>query len=229
MATTILLVESKTAGNKSLAPALAKSDLSVVVANTGTEALDIVRNRNLALTIVDASTMRSNGVRICRRIRALFGDSPIIHCRDQAISLDRSAGADVYLSQPFTARKVLNRIRVLLPVDRLKEEIVRAGGIIYYPSKRSVDVCGRGEKKMTPKLAKLLEQFLLHPNEVLEREYLMRHVWETNYFGDTRTLDVHMRWIRELLEENPAKPQIIRTIRSVGYIFQIPTEPASDH
>ena len=112
----------------------------------------------------------------------------------------------------------------MLPVDDLKEEIVRAGRITFYPSKRSVDVAGRGEKKLTPKLAHLLDEFLRHPNEVLERDYLMLHVWKTNYFGDTRTLDVHMRWLREIIEGNPAKPVIVRTVRSIGYIFAIPPE-----
>ncbi len=224
MPTTILLVESKNTGGRSLKQALARSDLMVVVADSGAKALEIVSGTMPDLVIVDASTMRSNGVRICRRIRSSLNTTPIIHCRDTDHALDRSANADVYLAKPFTARKILNRIRVLLPVDDLKEEIVRAGRITFYPSKRSVDVAGRGEKKLTPKLAHLLDEFLRHPNEVLERDYLMLHVWKTNYFGDTRTLDVHMRWLREIIEGNPAKPVIVRTVRSVGYIFAIPPE-----
>ena len=224
MPATILLVESKNTGNRSLKPALTRSDLIVVIADTGANALEIASSNRPDLVIVDASTMRSNGVRICRRLRSALHTTPIIHCRDMDHTLDRSANADVYLAQPFTARKILNRIRVLLPADDLKEEIVRAGGITFYPSKRSVDVDGRGEKRLTPKLAQLLDEFLRHPNEVLERDYLMVHVWKTNYFGDTRTLDVHMRWIREIIEKNPAKPELVRTVRSVGYIFTIPPE-----
>jgi DNA-binding response OmpR family regulator len=224
MATTLLLVESKTAGSKSLERGLSRADYSVLLANTGYEAIELVTRERPDIVIVDASTMRSSGVRICRRIRSASKGLPLIHCRDSNTQLDRSAGADLYISQPFTSRKVLNRIRVLLPIDDLKEIVVRAGGITYYPSKRSVNVDGRGEKRLTPKLAALLEQFLLHPNEVLGRKYLMIHVWKTNYFGDTRTLDVHMRWIREIIEQDPAKPKIIRTIRSVGYIFSLPSQ-----
>lgn len=222
MPTKILLVESKNAGSRSIQPALSRSDLAVTVAVTGAEALEISSTNRPDLVIVDASTMRSNGVRICRRLRNALLKSPIIHCRGAGQPIDDSANADIYLSKPFTARKVLNRIRVLLPADGFKEEVVRAGGITFYPSKRSVDVDGRGEKKLTPKLANLLAEFLRHPNVILERDYLMIHVWDTNYFGDTRTLDVHMRWIREIIEKNPAKPEIIRTVRSVGYIFTIP-------
>lgn len=223
MVATLLLVESKTAGSKSLERGLSRADFSVLLAHTGYQAIELFKRGQPDLVIVDASTMRSSGVRICRRLRAISKETPIIHCRDSKTQLDKSAGADLYISQPFTSRKVLNRIRVLLPVDDFKEEVVRAGGITYYPSKRSVNVDGRGEKRLTPKLASLLEQFLLHPNEVLGRKYLMIHVWKTDYFGDTRTLDVHMRWIREIIEQDPAKPKIIRTIRSVGYIFSIPS------
>ncbi|HUS93562.1 MAG TPA: response regulator transcription factor [Patescibacteria group bacterium] len=224
MPTTILLVESKNTGGKSLEPALSKSDLIVIVADTGSKAHEILSSNRPDLVIVDASVMRSNGVRICRRIRSVLATLPIIHCRDIDDVLDTSANADVYLARPFTARKVLNRIRVLLPVDDLKEEIVKAGRITFYPSKRSVDVDGRGERRLTPKLADMLDEFLRHPNEVLERDYLMVRVWKTNYFGDTRTLDVHMRWLREIIERNPAKPEIVKTVRSVGYIFAIPPD-----
>lgn len=224
MSTTILLVQSKNIGNRSLQQALTRSDLLVTVANTSASALEIATSQRPDLAIVDASTMRSNGVRICRRLRSALGKTPIIHCRSVDHALDRSANADIYLVQPFTARKVLNRIRVLLPVDDLKEEIVRAGGITFFPSKRSVDVEGRGERRLTPKLANLLEEFLRHPNEVLKRDYLMVHVWNTSYFGDTRTLDVHMRWLREIIEKNPAKPEILRTVRSIGYFFAVPPD-----
>ena len=80
---------------------------------------------------------------------------------------------------------------------------------------------------MTPKLAHLLEEFLRHPNQILGRHTLMENVWKTSYFGDTRTLDVHIRWIREIIEVDPAKPLLLRTIRGVGYIFAV--SPRDDH
>jgi len=220
----LLLVESKSAGSQSLAPSLIKADLQVKIAYTGSEALSMISEDRPDLVVVDATNMRSNGVRTCRRLRKELGDSPIIHCRNQNQNDDRTAGADVYLVQPFTARKLLNRVRILIPADDLNEEIVRAGPITLFTAKRSVEIVGQGEKRLTPKLATLLKEFLLHPNEVIGRHHLMKEVWDTDYFGDTRTLDVHIRWLREIIEKNPAKPQLLRTIRGIGYIFSIPAE-----
>lgn len=220
----ILLIESKSAGSESLAPALLKANFNVKVAGTGSEAMAWLSMNRSDLVVVDASSMRSSGVRTCRRLRKKLGDTPIIHCRKEGQPEDRSAEADIYLVQPFTPRKLLNRIRALLPADHLKEEIVRAGNLTFFVSKRSVDVAGHGESRLTPKLAALLSEFLYHPNEVIGRHHLMETVWETDYFGDTRTLDVHIRWIREIIEDNPARPKFLKTVRGVGYIFSIPSD-----
>jgi DNA-binding response OmpR family regulator len=112
----------------------------------------------------------------------------------------------------------------VLPADDMKDEIVRAGHLTFFPSKRSVEIVGTGERRLTPKLACLLEEFLRHPNEILDRNRLMQTVWKTSYFGDTRTLDVHIRWIREVIEENPARPRLLKTVRGMGYIFSIPAK-----
>jgi DNA-binding response OmpR family regulator len=165
-------------------------------------------------------------MRTCRRFRKALPVTALIYCRDFEQIEDRTIGADIYLAQPFTARKLINRIRALLPADDTKEEIVRAGNLTFYPSKRSVEIAGVGERRLTPKLASLLEEFLRHPNEILDRQTLMQTVWDTSYFGDTRTLDVHIRWMREVIEENPARPRLLKTVRGMGYIFSI---PANDH
>jgi DNA-binding response OmpR family regulator len=154
----------------------------------------------------------------------VIGVTPIIHCRAADRIEDRSAEADVYLAMPFTSRKLINRIKALLPADELKEEIVRAGNLTFFLLKRSVEVAERGESRLTPKLARLLEEFLRHPNEVIGRHQLMETVWNTNYFDDTRTLDVHIRWLREIIEIDPAKPKLVRTIRGMGYIFYVPAK-----
>ena len=219
---TILLVEGRSAGSSVYSMALRKEEFQVQIAHTGNEAMERIDERRPDLVVYDAASMRSSGVRTCRRLRKSLGETPIIHCRAANQIEDRSVGADVYLVKPFTPRKLLNRIRALLPADDLKEEVVRAGPLTFFLSKRSVEMRGRGERRLTPKLASLLEEFLRHPNEVLGRDQLMRSVWNTNYLGDTRTLDVHIRWMREIIEENPARPRILRTVRSMGYIFSIP-------
>jgi DNA-binding response OmpR family regulator len=217
----ILLVEGRGAGSHSLAPALRKAGYQVEVVHTGAAALKLIANNQPDLVVFDASTMRSSGTRTCGRLRRVLADKPIIHSRAIGMVEDRAAMADVYLLKPFTPRKLLNRVRVLLPADDQKEEIVRCGSLTFYRSKRSVEVAGKGERRLTPKLARLLEEFVRHPNEVVSRRQLMRNVWNTDYVGDTRTLDVHVRWIRESIEDNPARPRLLRTVRGHGYIFSV--------
>ena len=84
------------------------------------------------------------------------------------------------------------------------------------------------EKRLTPKAASLLEVFLKHPEETLDRAFLMRQVWDTDYIGDTRTLDVHVRWVREAIEPEPGKPCHILTVRGVGYRFEPDATPDKD-
>jgi DNA-binding response OmpR family regulator len=221
---TILLVAGKRSGTRALEAALQREGLRVLLFHTGNAALRWSQENQLDLVVYDASSMRSSGFRTCRRLRKLLPDTPLIYCRDVDQMEDRTIGADIYLAQPFTARKLINRIRALLPADDMKEEIVRAGQLTFYPSKRSVEVAGHGERRLTPKLACLLEEFLRHPNEILDRQMLMQTVWNTSYFGDTRTLDVHVRWMREVIEKNPARPKILKTVRGMGYIFSIPSK-----
>jgi DNA-binding response OmpR family regulator len=167
--------------------------------------------------------MRTNGARTCRRLKKNREDLPIIHVRAAGEPEDLEAEADVYLEQPFTPRKLLNRVKDLLPIDHAIEETVRYGHISLYLSKKSVDA-GQGENRLTPKLTHLLEQFMRHPRQVLTRRELMQRVWKTDYIGDTRTLDVHIRWVREHIEQNPAKPKFLKTVRGKGYILSIPSK-----
>ncbi len=218
----ILLVEGFRKGHSPFAHSLQKAKFIVESVSTGREALDWVQGRTPDLIVVDASSMRSTGARTCRRLRGVNPDIPMIHCRPKGMANDPSIPADIYLVQPFTGRKLLNRVRDLLPVDLHKEEVVRLGSILFYRSKRSVELGDKGEQRLTPKLALLLEEFLRHPNELVSRKQLMRNVWHTDYVGDTRTLDVHMRWVREYIEKDPSNPVMLRTIRGKGFILTIP-------
>ena len=220
----ILLIEG-TSNHNSFASALEKVGYHVETFHTGVNALNWAIQQPPDLVVFDAASMRSSGTRSCRRLRRALGDVPIIHCRDKGEKEDLQAEADVYLIQPFTPRKLLNRIRALLPADNLKEEVVRCGCITIFRDKRSVEVNGQGEQPLTPKQAQLLEEFVRHPNQIVSRRQLMQNVWSTDYIGDTRTLDVHIRWVREIIEENPAKPQLLRTVRGKGYIFNMLKAP----
>lgn len=217
----VLLVEGQSAGRDSLAAMLQKASYQIDVVHTGAQALAWLDQHEPDLVIFDASSMRSNGARNCRRIRRQVEQIPIIHCRAGGDENDETAGADVYLERPFSARKLLNRARALLPADSSKEEIVRYGTITLFRNKRSVEVAGKGEFTLTPKLAMLLETFVRHPNELLTRRHLMQVVWETDFIGDTRTLDVHVRWVRECIEADPSRPQLLKTVRGQGYLLKI--------
>jgi DNA-binding response OmpR family regulator len=221
----VLLVEGQSAGRESLAAMLQRTSYTIDIVHTGAEALEWMEYNEPGLIIFDASTMRSNGVRNCQRLRRIANHVPIIHSRAAGEEEDRAAGADVYLQRPFSSRKLLNRAKALLPADSNKEEIVRYGDITLFRLKRSVDVAGSGEYTLTPKLALLLETFIRHPNELLTRRQLMQSVWQTDFVGDTRTLDVHIRWVRECIEVDPSKPQLLKTIRGQGYLLSIPSNP----
>ena len=219
----ILLVEGKRAGQYTAVPALEKVGHVVKLCHTGSAAVKKLADLTPHLIIFNAATMRTNGSRTCRRLKRTKEELPLIHIRAFGEPEDQSAEADVYLEQPFTPRKLLNRVKDLLPIDHSEEETVRYGHISLYLSKKSVEVTGQGESRLTPKLTHLLEQFLRHPCKVLTRRELMQRVWKTDYIGDTRTLDVHIRWVREHIEKNPAKPKFLKTVRGKGYILTIPS------
>jgi DNA-binding response OmpR family regulator len=221
----ILLVEGKRAGQFTAVSAFKKTEHTLELCHTGVAAVAALKHCTPHLIIFNAATMRTNGARTCRRLKRVSPKLPIIHIRAFDEPEDKAAEADVYLEQPFTPRKLLNRVKDLLPVDHANEEIVRYGHITLYLTKKSVEIAGKGESRLTPKLAHLLEQFMRHPHQVLTRRELMRQVWKTDYVGDTRTLDVHIRWTREFIEEDPAKPQFLKTVRGKGYFLGIPPKP----
>ena len=125
---------------------------------------------------------------------------------------------EVFLQQPFTARELLIQVRKLLPRQRMAG-VLSVNGFVFDVERRKVykDTACR---QLTPRQAKLLEAFMRQPDETLSRRFLMKHVWNTDYLGDTRTLDVHIRWVREAIEDNPSKPKYLRTVRRVGYRFE---------
>ena len=125
------------------------------------------------------------------------------------------------LRMPFTPRKVTNRIRKMSSCHL--GNIITAGDLSLNLDKRCVYRCGNMHR-LTPRQAKLLEVFMRHAGKTLTRRFLMETVWETDYMGDTRTLDVHVRWIRERIEEEPSSPLYLRTVRGIGYRFGVPDE-----
>jgi DNA-binding response OmpR family regulator len=215
---TILLIERTNSSEITFGSDLKQKGYTVEVVSSGQAALIHAQALKVVLIILNAASLGSSGMRICKRLRERLLDVPIIHifAEDTDPSLVKDAAAHSNLVLPFTIRKLVNRIKRYLPSER--KDAIEVGAIRLSPAMRIVEAHGK-EKRLTPKTASLLEVFLKHPGETLDRGFLMRQVWETDYVGDTRTLDVHVRWVREAVEPEPASPQHIITVRGVGYRF----------
>ncbi len=214
----IVWIEGKRAAGPSFISVLRKKGYTVEVFSSGSEALEHLLEIDPDLAVVNAISLRSNGRRICRALREKLGGLPIVLItpKDEA---ERSADcANVVLSPPFTERKLLNRIIPLLPGDG--KNMLHVGPIRLDLEHHRVRCQGR-EARLTPRLTKILQFLMQHPGEVLERERLFRHIWKTEYTEDTRTLDVHISWLRQAIEENPRNPQLLKTVRGVGYRLDI--------
>ena len=214
---TILVIEGKHSDHPAFVPALRKKDFDVELVSSGSEALARLSTVTPDLIVVNAASLRSSGVRICQSLRAQNNKLPIILIIDPKKTVDKSA-ADAVLALPFTAQKLINRIKPLLPGDG--KNVVHIGPIRLDLEHRRVR-CLSKNTRLTPRLVKLLDVLLEHHGEVVERETLFKRVWETNYTGDTRTLDVHISWLRRAIEIDSDKPHFLQTIRGVGYRLDV--------
>ena len=208
----ILLVEGARPSS-SLVALLDGRRFTVLRASNSKEALQTVHTQRPALAIVHASTLHTDGQRICLELRATSAQLPIILVIRRHATVAEECDAEV-LVEPFTKRKLFSCISRLLPQPQ--GQVLAVDDIALNLDTHFVRV-GRNEHRLTPMKARLLEEFLRHPGEVLSREYLMKTVWRTNYVGDTRTIEVHMRWLRQIIETDPARPDRLQTIRGVGY------------
>ncbi len=214
----ILLIESIRANGKSFSPALQKR-YDVTVAYSGKQGVALAQAMLPDVVVLDAASMRTSGDRICRKLRACLPDTPIIHIRPEEDSNDPPGQADVVLHQPLTWRKLVNRIKRFVDAPQHEDELLWAGSRLCLNVGKRVLVVDGQEKRLTPKLSGLAEMFFKYQNTVIARKTLIQQVWKTEYMGDTRTLDVHIRWLREALEDDPGQPRVITTVRGVGYRF----------
>jgi DNA-binding response OmpR family regulator len=213
----ILWVEGKRANSPSFVPGLRKKDYQVEVVPTGSAAMESLLSYDPDIVVVNAASLRTSGKRICKEIRGKVSNLPIIVIAQNDNSPEE-VGANAVLRLPFTPRKLLNRIGPLLPAD--ETQILHIGQIRLNLAQKKVRCQGR-EARLTPRLANILQILMQHHGEVVGRDQLFREVWNTGYTGDTRTLDVHISWLREAIEEDPRNPKFIKTIRGVGYRLDI--------
>jgi len=219
MMANILLVERDVTSADLLAPCLEKKGHRVSIACNEREAAQQASVVRPDLIILNAVSPQFDGPEACRILRQELEGIPIILILAEGEKAKEPVEADVCLHKPFTCRKLMNRIKRLL--SRKRGKVLRAGDLTL-----NLETCclkkGRREYQLTPKECKLLEIFMRNPGKVLSRRFLMRRVWNTEYLGDTRTLDVHVCWLRKKIEDNPNYPVYLRTVRGVGYRFQVP-------
>ena len=215
--TTLLVIEGRHAEIPSFAPDLQKKGFDVVLAQNGSEAVSQLKQTSPILVIVNAPSLRSTGIRICLSIRKKDAKIPIILIVEKEKPVDKEM-VDSILSLPFTAQKLVNRVKALMPGDG--NNVVSVGPIRLDLENRRVRSLGKNTK-LTPRLITLLQILMDKHGEVVEREALFKKVWETNYTGDTRTLDVHISWLRRAIELDPDNPKFLKTIRGVGYRLDV--------
>ncbi|MBP6210646.1 MAG: response regulator transcription factor [Anaerolineales bacterium] len=214
---TILVIENKHAEIPSFAPDLQKKGFDVHMAQNGSKAVARLKEVSPSLVVVNAASLRSTGLRICQSIREKDPKLPIILILEDDNEVNKDA-ADAVLALPFTVQKLVNRINPLLPGDG--KNVLHVGPIRLDLEKRRVRCFGKNTK-LTPRLVTLLHLLMDKHGEVVEREPLFKKAWETNYTGDTRTLDVHISWLRRAIEIDPDNPKLLKTIRGVGYRLDV--------
>ncbi len=235
MARTILVVEDDPTLRETLVDALEVEGFRVVSAAVGRAALTRFRADQPDLVLLDLMLPELSGIEVCRIIRAESG-VPIVMLTAKDSELDKvvglELGADDYVTKPFSLRELSARIRALF---RRSEQVAAADAIgpsVVDLGRIQVDLAGHRLLRdgdplaIKPKAFELLAFLIRHPGQAFTRDQLLEHVWGYDYAGETRTVDVHVHWLRSTLEEDAAAPQFIHTVRGVGYVFRRPSEVA---
>ncbi len=199
---------------------LEQEGVKIVFVRTQRTGLQMARDLKPSVVIINTANGSFTGARLCRTLGRLLPNA------QRLLLTEANAGADVpcerRLSRPFTVAKLRDAILKLL--ETADPYLLCVGELQLNLATRIV-VGPRGQQRLTPKECDLLAYLMRRPNQVFSRRQLMKDVWKTPYVGDTRTLDVHMRWLREKVELDPHEPRLLLTKRGVGYLFSL-SEPA---
>jgi len=236
MSDIILIVDDERVLADTIAFNLRKEGFEVVLAHDGETALSLSKSLQPQLVILDLMLPKVSGWEVCRALRQspeFRLDSPILMLTARGEEADKvlglELGADDYLVKPFGMRELVARVRALLrraakPIITTGE-ILRAGRVQMEVAKREVRITGEdGEERevnLSMKEFELLRALLGSAGHPVPREVLMERVWGDDFDGGERTLDVHIRWLREKLEKNPSQPEFLQTVRGVGYKFRV--------
>jgi DNA-binding response OmpR family regulator len=226
----ILVVDDEPLITESLEYSLKQEGFQVVVAHDGHQALDLAQEEAPDLIVLDIMLPGMDGWETCRRLRQ-ESTVPIIMLTARGQEIDRvlglEMGADDYLAKPFSFRELLARIRAVFRrmafEEAPKATQIEIGDVRLDVAAHKVFRKGQ-ELTLTQKEYDLLQTLMSRAGRVVSRAELLDLVWGVEWLGDTRTLDVHIRWLREKIEENPSQPRHVQTVRGVGYRFATPEE-----
>jgi DNA-binding response OmpR family regulator len=222
----VLLVEDDPDIAQTVATAMEVDGQEVVVAGSGSAALERAGRGDVDLVLLDLGLPDVDGHEVCRRLRSAGCTMPILVLTGRADEIDTvlglDAGADDYVAKPFRLAELLARVRAMLRrgAEGRPSEV---NGVRVDEAARRAWV-GEVELDLTPKEFDLLALLLRQAGSVVTRERIMEEVWDEHWFGSTKTLDMHVSWLRRKLGDDPAHPRFISTVRGVGFRFE--TAPA---
>ena len=230
MPSSLLVVEDDDTIRETIRDALILEGFEVTACGNGRDALQSLQRaigteQSFALVVLDLMLPGLGGLELCRQLRKAGDATPILVVSARDTEADRvlglEVGADDYLIKPFGMRELVARCRALLrrsSSGATPSRQVVHGNLCLYPEECRVTRDGL-DVNLSPKEYRLLELFMQHPRRVWSRDKLLEQVWGHDYFGDSKTVDVHIRWLREKLEVNPSAPEHLVTVRGFGYRF----------
>jgi two-component system phosphate regulon response regulator PhoB len=230
MPSSLLVVEDDDTIRETIRDALTLEGFEVTACGNGRDALQSLQRASdtedsFALVVLDLMLPGLGGLELCRQLRKAGDATPILVVSARDSEADRvlglEVGADDYLIKPFGMRELVARCRALLrrsSTGASPSKQVVHGNLCLYPEECRVTRDGL-DVNLSPKEYRLLELFMQHPRRVWSRDKLLEQVWGHDYFGDSKTVDVHIRWLREKLEVNPSAPVHLVTVRGFGYRF----------
>ncbi len=217
----VLVVEDEDAIRELVAFHLEEAGHHVLHATDGEQAIAVARTEDLQLVVLDLMLPKMDGVAVLRELRRM-GRVPVIMLTARTEEADRvrglELGADDYMGKPFSPRELVARVKAVLRRTEPPVDSLQAGGVLL---DLTAHRCFVGDREVSLTLTEfgLLQALMERPGQVLTRELLLEKVWGYDFYGDARTVDVHVRHLREKVEEEPSQPRLVETVRGVGYRF----------